>query len=666
MIVLAGPSGSGRSFRMRRAAELSSVPIHCISLRGLSRAEMVPLAVARHLGALSDHPRCLAWMLGRSNTGLVFDQADTLLASDFAAFRSLLADWYRAGVGPVAVVGLPDGDWNDWVSIDRMAVDPRPHGPMPAGMVPTDYADLVASNPAALEMSGPVFAFDPAWVRNALRNLASVPETDRVEAILDLLTELAVRRTGYLSHDAAAMFHLLCRLPTGMSRADRVAALGDAEAAAVEILERFHLVVLDNDRLHARHRVAPDSTPPLVDILQERWEERARNEVTRWSDALADGAVGPEALPVFDLENWTWLASHSVNPSTPTALSTSLPRLLAHAGCRTLARQVLEQWETQPDPGNRDGSKGWGRLLRADLARVESNPTESRDYASGALAIFRERHDIVGIVGAQHALAAASADLGDVDAAVDAAARALREATKAGWQDGQARSLQLLGTVSQGKGDPVAVRDAYLYAAGLFEELGNRHSDLECRIGAARCLQVGGWVPEAFDALVECLEQARAIGFNRVEAALLANLAELVRLSGDPHRAVLIADAALHAAAKIADPEAARAALRETRRSFSEFGYGEPALAALVVEGNLLETLGHADGRRMAKAVEQIRAEFKVGDGPDFLGGALGRADEVLEDAVDRVRSLVALWELPIESHPVDAEPSEPTTEDAG
>ena len=605
-------------------------------------------------------------MLGRSNAGLVFEQADTVLRSDFAAFRTLLADWYRAGVGPLAVVGLPDGDWNDWVAIDRMAVDPLPHGPMPAGMVPTDYADLVASNPAALEMSGPVFAFDPAWVRNALRNLASLPETARIDAVLDLVTDLAVRRTGYLSPDAAALFHLLCRLPTGMSLADREAVLGESEAAAVEILQRFHLVVIDNDRLQARYPVASDSTPPLVDIFQERWEERARNEVSRWSDALADGAVGPEALPVFDLENWTWLASHSVNPSTPKALATPLPRLLAHAGCRTLARRVLEQWEAQPDPGNRVGSQGWGRLLRADLARADANPKESCEHARGALETFREVNDVVGIVGAQHALAVALADLGEFDAAVDSAARALREATKAGWQDGQARSLQLLGTVSQGKGDPVAVRDAYLYAAGLFEELGNRHADLECRIGAARCLQAGGWVPEAFDALVECLEQARALGFHQVEAALLANLAELVRLSGDPHRAVLIADAALHTAAKIADPEAARAALRETRRSFSEFGYGEPALAALVVERNLLETLGHADGRRMAKAVEQIRAEFKVGDGPDFLGGALGRADELLEDAVDRVRSLVALWELPIESHPVGAEPSGPTTEDAG
>ncbi|MFY7953273.1 MAG: hypothetical protein ACOVT5_12265, partial [Armatimonadaceae bacterium] len=373
------------------------------------------------------------------------------------------------------------------------------------------------------------------------------------------------------------------------------------------------------------------------------------------ADALADGDTSRDAPAAEDIENAVWLGRNALNPQTRGALFVPLPRLIAHCGDFELARRTAVEWEQALRSDRKEPAVGWTQLLDADIALAEGDLVEAIRLSTQAVETFRREDDTVGLVAAHQACARSLSAEGNIDAAVDAAARALRTATTADWKHGQAESLRLLGLVSRSKGDPLAVRDAFTYASGLFEEIGNRRGDLVCRICAAEALQSGGWIPEAFDAMARILDEIRHDAMPEFEPLLLIRLAELVRLSGDPHRAILIADAARDRAWQQAHALAGRLAVRLLRSCFSEIGFGEPALACTVLERDLLRTLGHPGAKRLADAVETIQSHFNDGYGPDFVGGALHRAAPVVDDAVDRVRSLVALWELPVDAGRVTA-----------
>lgn len=650
--LLLGNPQSGRSHRLRSAVQSSGISVVPVSVRGIFHAGLIPMAIGRTLGTSAVELSTLAWMLAESGQGLVIDQADELLRNNPSVFREVLARFRRAGVGPLVAVVSHDPQWPEITVCKPLAESAAPPVPLPIGMVASDYSDLLASSPAALALSGPVFAFDPAWVRKALEDLADEAPEKRQTAVVDLLAELALRRVGYLDPDAAALYHVARRVPAGMSWSDCDAVLPESSRNAVELLQRFHLATLENDRLHATVRFPAESAPPLADIFQERWEDDYARRLRVFADMLADGARSLHQLSAEDIQNGIWLGQNALNPQTRRALFVVLPRLIAHCGDSSLALQLATDCESALRADRIEPPVGWTSLLRCDIALADANPTEAEQFGNRAVETFRETNDMVGLVGAQQAVARCFARLDRLDPAVDAAARALRTATKADWKYGQAESLRLLGMISRAQGDPVAVRDAFTYAAGLFDEIGNRKAEIACRIGAAEALQAGGWIPEAFESLAQILDDVRRDGLAELEPLLLIRLAESVRLSGDPHRAILIADAAREPALENGNPLAARLALQSLRKDFGEIGFGEPALACTVLERNLLQRLAHPDAQRLAGAVEQILTHFSDGDGPDFVGGAVHRAGALVDDAVDRVRSLVALWELPVESDP--------------
>ncbi|HEU5431463.1 MAG TPA: AAA family ATPase [Thermomicrobiales bacterium] len=351
----------------------------------------------------------------------------------------------------------------------------------------------------ALVAAGDIFQEGGKWERRALAQLR-IPRS---------VTDAVLRHSRHLSPEAEQVVRLAAVAGRFFDFAALAALTGHDEEALLRLTRELidaQLVVEDSaERFSFRHALtrqaiyagllgrerralhraiadtiarlhAPDLEPHLADLAYHYAESQA------WPEALAFGErAGLQALSLFApqaaLEHFTRaLDAAGQLPSGPSpalwrARAQALATIGDFDGAQADFQTVLEQARAD---GDRPAE--WRALLELGALWAGHDYDRAGEHLAQALALARELDD-------PHALAESLTQIGGWHLNrehPDEAERSLQEALaifeRAGDRLGVARTIDLLGTVSDIAGDIARMRRRYERAAALFRALGDRQA----------------------------------------------------------------------------------------------------------------------------------------------------------------------------------------------
>lgn len=156
---------------------------------------------------------------------------------------------------------------------------------------------------------------------------------------------------------------------------------------------------------------------------------------------------------------------------------------------------------------------------------------EGRAWLERAMAGLHD--DLELTARAQLALARLAVDEGEYDDALDLLTRSLEIARRAGYQRGEGRVLNLLGTISGLRGDHSTAHERFEAALASAVSAGDDRFAASCLSNLASTFFVAGEADRAIAALEESLALSRTAADEQGEARALANLGFVAMQGGD-------------------------------------------------------------------------------------------------------------------------------------
>ncbi|MFM7322280.1 MAG: hypothetical protein ACKO5K_12260 [Armatimonadota bacterium] len=591
LITVHGPAGIGKTTWVERWAP-SDTPFVRVCLRGV---ESVPAARAALFGAVGvpfPSDERMVWMLRQRPARLWFDHADEVAARQPVRFARWIAEIAAIPGGRVAVTTVAPLGVADELPVPVAPLRDGAERLLPGNVDPALATKWFHGHPTLLRLAAHSMAIEPGAVRAVVEDALGDPNGN-LGALGRGLAGLAVRHLGYRLPEVPGLIHLAAHVPVGFEDAELASILSDACEEVVDAVLAAGLMKREAGRLVASVPLPGGNGSALYDLFLERWETHASIVLEGIYERFVESG-SPESLAGFarNIGGWIRFGATCRNQEARRRIAAALPRLIAHLGCLEEAPAVSTALIEDLDGARALRNAGWHGVLRSDIALAQGDSTAARDALEPVLAAFQTVRDSRGTVAAHLADARLALLEGADDAAFRACAAALRLATEADDLAGQADALRMVGHVSRAKGDPVAVRDAFEYAAGLYEQIGDGRRDALCRGAQSEPLRAGGWHREAFECLVEATELLRAKSSFVEVAAAMIKAADLLGAAGDAERAVVVCESALEIARAQGDALGVVAALGVQRRAFVALALPEAAVAALIREREAVRAAG--------------------------------------------------------------------------
>lgn len=156
---------------------------------------------------------------------------------------------------------------------------------------------------------------------------------------------------------------------------------------------------------------------------------------------------------------------------------------------------------------------------------------EGRAWLERAMAGLHD--DLELVARAQFALARLAVDEGEYDDALELLTHSLEVARRAGYQRGEGRVLNLIGTVSGLRGDHITAHERFEAALASAVAAGDDRFAASCLSNLASTFFVAGEPDRAVAALEESLALSRTTADEQGEARALANLGFVAMQAGD-------------------------------------------------------------------------------------------------------------------------------------